>query len=70
MTTDVQILNNPMYKRLVEWQVNLDIMIRELQDFYSTPLIDGNLTKGIETHLRISSVSVRNAMKQMRGESL
>jgi hypothetical protein len=70
MTTDVQILNDPHYQLLVGWEIDLNTMIHDLQKLYLTPKVDGNLTKGIETHMRISLVSVHNAMKQMRGEPL
>lgn len=70
MTPDVQILNDPVYQRLRVYEARLNDMITNLEYVYSCPIIDGQLTKGIETHLRISVVSVRNALKQMRGETL
>jgi hypothetical protein len=68
--TDVQILNNPAYQRLVENTLELDDMIRNLNHLYTIPTVETLLIRGIETHLRLANISIRNAMKQMRGEVL
>jgi hypothetical protein len=70
MTTDVQILNTPLYRRVEQYEAQVRGMIDGMELLIYSPQVDPLLAKGILTNLRMSALSMRSAMKQMRGEIL
>lgn len=66
---NVQILNNSTYVMLSTWEVQLSRMLANMDQVYAMNKIDGRLAQGIETHVKLTAVTLRSAMKQMRGES-
>jgi hypothetical protein len=65
---DVQILNNPIYKRLVRISHVLEEAAEDIEAIPRTPLLSHVMKTSMISGIKGAAVTVRTAMRQMSGE--